>query len=171
MISLSPRSLAPFLPPKREPVFFPILSTEKRAHLTDLIHERFPSPGALHSKVNGKPARGSWLVIAIAITRAGALVEHIVAQDQDGTRARLLMTADGVQFRPADVRLSVFGPCRRIHCETFIGLCLFLSYIQLCRLTRQPGMSESIDFVGQSRLDGLASIWESVRGDEGIQLS
>lgn len=48
--------------------FLPIRSTESVRTWLILIHDRFGRPVALVSQVSGNPARGSWLVMATAIT-------------------------------------------------------------------------------------------------------
>lgn len=50
------------------PILAPRRSTDKVRIWLILIHERFVTPAALLSRVNGNPARGSWLVNATAIT-------------------------------------------------------------------------------------------------------
>jgi hypothetical protein len=46
----------------------PIRSTDKVRIWLILIHDRLVNPSAFVSKLKGKEARGSWLVIAMAIT-------------------------------------------------------------------------------------------------------
>ena len=75
-----------------------------------LIHERFGRPRAPDSSVKGKPARGSWLVSATAMTVPDRSLKTSWLRIKTGRSPASFPAADGVQICPADLTPSVLGP-------------------------------------------------------------
>jgi hypothetical protein len=78
-----------------------------------LILERFLRPAALLSNVRGKPRPRLLTVHCDRDDRAGAIVEHVVAQNENGPLPCLVVTPHGVESGPADIAPQYSGHASR----------------------------------------------------------
>src|SRR3954462_10633044 len=89
----------------------------------------------------------------------GALIEDVLAEDENRPPARLLTATDRIKVRPDDVAPSVCGPLDLAHVPFLGRRSLFLG-LELRASAGQTNAAESLKLFGDSVLDELAPAGE-----------
>ena len=99
-----------------------------------------------------------------------ALIEDVLAEDENRPPARLLTATDRIKVRPDDVAPSVFGPLD-LTCEPLFGHCSLFLGLELRAFAGQTNAAEPLKLFGDSVLDELVPAGEDAPVHELIDLS
>ena len=122
------------------------------------------------SMVRGNPARGSWLVIATAITSSRALIEHVVTQDEHGSLARLLVAPDRVQIGPTNLAPQYSGHDSSASANPSSASCFSSSGFSFAASRARRVRAHSMELVREGRFDCLTAIPKLLPDDEVVDL-